>query len=262
MLSGKEYFRFMRPFLTEKSCLKCHAVQGYKEGGIRGGISISILMDPLRAIERSRIAELTFAHGFLWAIGLTALGISARRLRKQTLQREKAEEEIRTLSIADPLTGLHNRRGFLAFAEQQLKLSNRTKRKLILFFADLDGLKWINDTLGHEQGDKALIEAASVFRETFRSSDIIARLGGDEFAILALDPEDIDPKIITNRLQDRVQMHNSRADRKYKLSTSIGYAFYDPENPSSIDELLTSADTLMYEQKKNNKFQAPGPHGS
>ncbi len=158
--SGKEYFRFMRPFVTEKSCLKCHEFQGYKEGDIRGGISVSIPMEPLRAIERSRMVELTLAHSFLWIIGLTGIGIGTRRLWRQTLQREKAEEELLVLSITDQLTGLHNRRGFLTLAEQQLRLSDRTKDRMLLFLADMDGLKWINDTLGHKEGDNALMEMA------------------------------------------------------------------------------------------------------
>lgn len=255
-LSGKEYFRFMHPFVTEKSCLKCHAAQGYKEGDIRGGISISIPMEPLREIEHSRSVELAFAHGFLWMLGFAGIGIGTRRLRRQTLQREKAEEEITILSMTDQLTGLNNRRGFLTLAEQQVKVLERAKRKLMLFFADLDGLKWINDTLGHKEGDKAIIEAASVFKETFRLSDIIARMGGDEFAILAIDPEENDPGIITNRLQKQIDMRNNQANRKYKLSISVGYSFFDSENPSSIDELMASADQLMYEQKKCKKSRS------
>lgn len=253
MMSGKEQFRLMMPFVTEKACLKCHAVQGYKEGDIRGGISVSIPMAPLRSIERSRIAGLAVAHGFLWIMGLTGLGIGARRLRSQTLQREKLEENLLTLSITDPLTDLRNRRGFLSFTEQQLKVSDRTKKRLILFFADLDGMKQINDTLGHEDGDKALIEAAFVFKEAFRSSDIIARMGGDEFAILAIDTEEINPAIIINRLQNRIDAHNKEPERKYMLSISTGYSIYDPENKSSIDELMASADKMMYAQKKNKK---------
>ncbi|MCX5830675.1 MAG: diguanylate cyclase [Deltaproteobacteria bacterium] len=252
-ISGKEYFRFMRPFITEKACLKCHAAQGYKEGDIRAGISISIPMKPLRAIERSRMAELTLAHGFLWMIGLVGIGAGARRLQRQTLMREKLEEELRSLSITDPLTGLNNRRGFLSLAEQQLKLSNRNMRGVQLYFADLDGLKWINDTLGHEEGDKALIEAAIVFKETFRTSDIVARLGGDEYAALAVDIPDANSEIFTARLQSLIEIRNNQGNRKYRLSISVGCSYYDPENPCSIDELMASADKLMYEQKQNKK---------
>ena len=187
MISGKEYFRFMRPFVTEQSCLKCHAIQGYKKGDIRGGISVSIPMEPLRAIEKTRIIELTLAHGFLWLFGLIGIGAGTQRLRRQTVLREKFEEELLSLSIKDPLTGLHNRRGFLSLAEQQLKLSARNKRGVLLYFADLDGLKWINDTLGHQEGDNAIIEIATILKEASRESDIIARLGGDEYAVLAID---------------------------------------------------------------------------
>jgi diguanylate cyclase (GGDEF)-like protein len=253
MTSGKEYFRFMRPFVTEKDCLKCHAAQGYKEGDIRGGISISIPMEPLRAIERSRMAELTIAHSFLWIIGLAGIGAGTRRLRRQTLLREKLEEELLSLSITDPLTGLHNRRGFLSLAGQQLKLSDRNKRGVLLYFADLDGLKWINDTLGHEEGDEALIEAATVLKETFRASDIIARLGGDEYAALAIDITNANTEIFTSRLQSLIDTRNNQENRRYRLSISVGCSYYDPENPCSLDELMAHADQLMYEQKQNKK---------
>jgi diguanylate cyclase (GGDEF)-like protein len=171
-------------------------------------------------------------------------------------ERKRLEDEILTLSITDQLTGLHNRRGFLSLAEQQLKLSARNKRDVLLFFADLDGLKWINDTLGHEEGDKALLEAATVFKETFRTSDIVARLGGDEYAALAVDITEANSEILTARLQSLINARNNLENRGYRLSISVGCAFYDPEHPCSLDELMASADKLMYEQKQNKKGQA------
>jgi diguanylate cyclase (GGDEF)-like protein/PAS domain S-box-containing protein len=173
--------------------------------------------------------------------------------------RKRLEEEILTLSITDQLTGLHNRRGFLSLAGQQLKLSDRNKRGVMLFFADLDGLKWINDTLGHEEGDKALMEAAIVFKETFRTSDIIARLGGDEYAALAVDITETKSEIFTARLQNLVDRKNRQDERRYRLSISVGCSFYDPEHPCSIDELMASADKLMYEEKQNKKKMIQQP---
>jgi diguanylate cyclase (GGDEF)-like protein/PAS domain S-box-containing protein len=167
--------------------------------------------------------------------------------------RKKMEEEIISLSIIDQLTGLHNRRGFLSLAEQQFKLSDRIGKGMMFLFADLDGLKWINDTLGHEEGDKALVEAAEVLRETFRNSDIIARLGGDEYAVLATNVADFNSEPIISRLQSRVDKRNSCNNRKYRLSISSGCSYYDPENPCSIDELMASADRLMYENKQRKK---------
>ena len=155
--------------------------------------------------------------------------------------------------MTDQLTGLHNRRGFLTLAEQQLKLSDRTKKGVLLFFADLDRMKWINDTLGHKEGDNALIEVTTVLNEEFRSSDIIARMGGDEFAVLAIDATEGNAEIHITRLQDHIDLHNRGENRKFKLSISIGYSYYDPENPSSVDELIVQADKRMYDQKRNRK---------
>ena len=252
-ISGNEFFRIMHPFVTEKSCLKCHAAQGYKEGDIRGGISVSIPMAPLRNIEQSRIMELSFAHFFLWVIGLTGIGVGTKRLRVQTQKREKAEEAIRSLSITDELTGLYNRRGFLTLVQQQLKIAERMKKGIHIFFADLDKMKWINDTLGHEKGDQALIETAVILKDTFRASDIVARMGGDEFAVLAIEAAEVEPEILTQRLQNHIDSHNNRENREYVLSISIGCAYYDPAVPCSIDELMTQADKRMYENKQNKK---------
>ena len=166
---------------------------------------------------------------------------------------KEMEEEIRTLSLTDPLTGLYNRRGFLALAEQQLKIAKRTKIGLLLLFADLNGMKWINDNLGHKKGDEALIEAANVLKNVFREADIVARVGGDEFSVLALGIKMEDSRIIEDRLQYQIGVNNSRENRDYALSMSVGMAYNDPENPSNIDELMSHADALMYEQKKGKR---------
>ncbi len=168
-------------------------------------------------------------------------------------EKKKMESEILALSITDPLTGLHNRRGFLSLATQQLKVAERDKSEMMLLFADLDGLKWINDTLGHEEGDKALAEASAVLRESFRTSDIVARLGGDEFAALAVDTTEADARIITARLQALIDAKNRQENRKFALSISVGCSCYDPSHPCTIDELIVSADKAMYEQKQCRK---------
>lgn len=170
------------------------------------------------------------------------------------------EEEIRSLSITDPLTGLLNRRGFLTLAKQQLKISDRGKSGMSLFFADLDAMKWINDTLGHGEGDRALIEMATILKETFRSSDIIARIGGDEFAVLTVQAPETNPENHIARLQHRIDARNQRESQKYRLSLSVGSSFYDPGNPCSLDELITHADNLMYGCKKHKKKRDPRTH--
>ena len=126
-------------------------------------------------------------------------------------------------------------------------------KALLLFYIDLDGMRWINDNMGHKEGDNALIEVAAVLGETFRSSDIIARMGGDEFAVLAIDIEEGNTDIHMARLQDEIDIHNGRENRRYRLSISVGCSCYDPENPCSIDNLMASADEQMYSEKRRKR---------
>jgi diguanylate cyclase (GGDEF)-like protein/PAS domain S-box-containing protein len=167
--------------------------------------------------------------------------------------RKRTEEALRTLSLSDELTGLYNRRGFFTFAEQQLKIANRMKKKILLLFADLDDLKWINDNFGHNEGDFALIELANILKKTFRESDFIARIGGDEFVVLAAETEENNAEALTVRLLQGIRTYNVKSSRGYNLSISIGISRYDPDYPCSVDELLAKADRLMYKQKKKNR---------
>ncbi|MBI3319769.1 MAG: diguanylate cyclase [Candidatus Omnitrophica bacterium] len=173
------------------------------------------------------------------------------RALQYAMTRHQLQEELRALSLIDELTGLHNRRGFLALAQQQVKLANRTKRPFLLLMADVDGLKTINDTCGHATGDLALTETATVLKATFRDSDIVARLGGDEFAALLIEADArADSALITERLHQQLTALNAQPNRRHLLSISAGIALYDPHHPSSIEELLTQADALMYSQKR------------
>jgi diguanylate cyclase (GGDEF)-like protein/PAS domain S-box-containing protein len=168
-------------------------------------------------------------------------------------ERKQMEEEIRALAITDALTGLYNRRGLSTLAEQQLKVANRLNSEILVIFADLDGMKWINDNLGHLAGDQALIETATILKNTFRKSDIIARHGGDEFIILALGANYTSFDILIKRIQEHINSHNAQENRSFKLSVSIGTALYDPQSPCSIDELITQADKTMYKHKQDKR---------
>ena len=171
---------------------------------------------------------------------------------RDATERRRTEEEIRLMAIIDTLTGLYNRRGFITLAEQQMKTAVRSRNKLLLFFIDLDGLKFINDTLGHEEGDNAIKRASTILKRTFRESDIITRLGGDEFAVLVADNVEL-PEVIMKRLQRKTDDENTVSDLPYQISMSIGVADYDPSAPCSIHELMSRADESMYKQKKEKK---------
>jgi diguanylate cyclase (GGDEF)-like protein len=160
------------------------------------------------------------------------------------------EEELRKLSFTDELTNLYNRRGFMTLAEQQIKMANRLDRELLLISADLDDLKVINDTFGHQEGDRALIDVAVILKDTFRSSDIIARIGGDEFTALQMKSPENNITVTSDRLQEAITRHNEGTDRSYTLSISVGTEIYDPQKPKPLDQLMAVADKKMYEQKK------------
>jgi two-component system, cell cycle response regulator len=178
-----------------------------------------------------------------------ALGHSIRF----ALARQDSIKQLRTFSLMDELTGLYNRRGFLALAEHQLKLADRTGQSLLLAFVDVDGLKTINDLLGHQRGDLALIETAHVLKEAFRETDILARLGGDEFVALLVCSGKTQPEALIRQFRKTLEKHNSYGKRNFKLSASIGVALSDPLSPSSIGELLEKADELMYAQKNSGR---------
>jgi len=166
---------------------------------------------------------------------------------------KQLEEKLRALTLTDELTGLYNRRGFFALVEPLLKLAKRQKKTLYMLYADMDKLKEINDTFGHQEGDLAIKDMASIFRATYRESDIIARISGDEFVVIPVEGVGNDSSGIENRLQEKVENHNAKGERQYKLSISCGIAHYDPLIPTSIDELLVQGERLMYEQKKRKK---------
>ncbi|HPL68044.1 MAG TPA: sensor domain-containing diguanylate cyclase, partial [Smithellaceae bacterium] len=184
--------------------------------------------------------------------------VGFRGIIRDITERKRTEEQIRLLAIVDTLTGLFNRRGFITLAEQQLKTAYRTEKKQLLFFIDLDGLKVINDTYGHDEGDHALQKTAMILKQTFRESDIIGRLGGDEFAVLVVDDDELQKNIL-KRLKERIKEESTVSDVSYKISMSIGVAEYDPSRPCKVEELMLEADRLMYIQKKEKK-QAGGYH--
>jgi len=159
-------------------------------------------------------------------------------------------EKLHTISLRDDLTGLYNRRGFFTLAEHLLRTAKRQQTGLSILYCDLDDLKGINDALGHQKGDWALIDTANVLKETFRDSDIIARIGGDEFIVMPIETTEESLEIVVNRLQRAVETDNARSKREYRLSISTGAAYFDPWSPITIDELLSQADKSMYKQKR------------
>lgn len=184
--------------------------------------------------------------------------ISVVRMVKRHIEiRERMEERLREQSIRDGLTGLLNRRGFLALAQQEMKTALLTGKTVGVLYADLDNLKQINDRFSHGEGDRALVETAQLLEECFRVTDIQGRLGGDEFAIFISGAGRDELRIMVDRFHKTVETANTDKRLPFRLSVSVGVEFCEPENPKTIEELLALADADMYEQKRKKKSGNP-----
>lgn len=179
-------------------------------------------------------------------------GMSLSRSICYALVRHKNEESLKRLAMLDDLTGLYNRRGFFSLSQQTIKLAQREDKTLLIMMVDLDGLKQINDTFGHSEGNHALIVTATILKDTFRKSDIVARLGGDEFAVLAIQASGDDVQGIKARIQESVDTFNDTSN-SYELSISMGITQLASRSYISLEELLAEADRGLYEHKRSKQ---------
>ncbi len=162
------------------------------------------------------------------------------------------EMEIHDLSLRDALTGLYNLRGFYLLAEQALRLAQRSGLPFTVIFVDLDNLKRINDTLGHDTGSQFLAETAAILSDAFRESDVLGRVGGDEFAVAGQFGQ-LAVSLAIERLEAAVERRNAELNLTLPLSFSIGYSISASARHESLDELISRADREMYRNKRERK---------
>jgi diguanylate cyclase (GGDEF)-like protein len=174
---------------------------------------------------------------------------SLARAVRYAIERQSLISELRRMVLVDELTGVYNRRGLITFGEHEIKVAARQKTPFLLLFLDIDDFKRINDTFGHAEGDKALADTADILRGTLREADLIGRIGGDEFCILSPGGTEMAGGLMS-RLKSAVDKHNREGGRPYTLEFSVGTALFDPEQPTTMEELLDQADREMYEQKR------------
>jgi two-component system, cell cycle response regulator len=141
----------------------------------------------------------------------------------------------------------------LALSPQHLELGRRGTHDLLVFMGDLDDLKGINDTSGHSAGDQAISAAADVLRATFRSSDVIARVGGDEFAVVAIEDGEQTAERLLQRLAQRLEEQNQKGLYPFRLGISMGWTRLRPKETESLEDLMQTADQMLYQQKKKKK---------
>jgi len=162
------------------------------------------------------------------------------------------ERRLRNASITDELTGAYNLRGLFLHGKQALLDAKRSTVPLTVLFIDADGLKNVNDSLGHDAGSQLLCDIVTLMRNNFRDSDIISRVGGDEFVVIAHSQEDeIVPAV--QRLNKAADGINTSGNKPYKIGFSIGKVMFDPHSTESLEDLLSRADAAMYQNKKERR---------
>ncbi len=161
---------------------------------------------------------------------------------------------ISKLNIIDPLCKIYNRSGFTQNAEEIFKSCISDKRRMMISFIDLDGLKSINDNYGHKEGDFAIQMVAEAISSCCRrGGDICARLGGDEFIVLCVNTPDNFESILEKRFQSILDSINEKVKKPYPISASIGSVALTPTETDMLSDIITQADAKMYEVKKQKK---------
>jgi diguanylate cyclase (GGDEF)-like protein len=211
----------------------------------------------LREVGRARMvnAELIPEHYATAVLTASMIIVAFACLIFLARQINRMQEEIQHLSLRDELTGVYNVRGFHLLAEQALRLARRAQQPFCVLFVDLDGLKKINDKLGHEIGSAMIAEAAQLLNAVFRETDVIGRVGGDEFVVAGQFDGDAILSAI-ERVQDAVRTANEEEGRRFKLSLSIGFAANEGNPGETLKSLMTRADAVMYDVKRLKKQTA------
>jgi len=162
--------------------------------------------------------------------------------------------KIQALSVTDELTGLFNRRGFFQFALSRMHfLSRNPDIVTVVLLMDMDGLKHINDTYGHTEGDIAISALAGVLKKTLREVDIIGRLGGDEFVVFSSVSSLHDNQVIIDRIREGLDDYNSRHSHPYKLAASMGCVILNEATQECLEAAIHDADGALYEEKSEKR---------
>jgi len=198
------------------------------------------------------LAPLPAVHG-LAALGALGLTMVVRTLRSAAMDKERYEDDLAKRAYHDPLTGLANRAAFLARLERVVARGRRQPRPFAVLFLDLDRFKAVNDRLGHDTGDRLLVEVAERLTACLRADDTLARMGGDEFTVLMEDMAARDEAVqVAERVLDSLRRPFLLAGQALSVSTSIGIVVSDGDETAPGD-LLCQADLAMYRAKEKGR---------
>ncbi len=251
MINGTRYFRYMGPLQTVNSCLPCHASQGYKEGDIRGGISISIDAEEVsHKIARARFFMVITGIGVILLIIAAILYISTYFIRDL----QHAQQQLRKMALYDSLTALYNRMSGIRLLHGEIARCKRQNGILCISLIDLDHFKNINDTYGHQTGDEVLKLFAGLLTEVTREYDVACRYGGEEFLIVMPGACLDNAMQVVTRLQEKLRSTSlKRKNTEIKVNFSAGIT--ELTEKDSLDSLIARADSLLYDAKDSGRDQ-------
>jgi diguanylate cyclase (GGDEF)-like protein len=193
--------------------------------------------------RESQNESLLLLQAFMGVVSVMTLTLAS-----EVSERRQVEEQLRRLSVSDPLTGIANYRQLIAVLEWEINRSERTGRPFALVFLDVDGLKDINDRHGHVAGSRALCRVARELQVSSRSMDTAARFGGDEFALVLPEIDEAEAWRAARRVSEQLTLDGETPP----VSVSLGVAVY-PRDGATADELLGAADRILYEMKARGK---------
>ncbi len=174
---------------------------------------------------------------------------------KESFKRVELEEKLRKMAIYDKLTGCYNRHYLNHIIEREIKQSKRYKNNIGVMMIDLNDLKQINDKFGHNIGDFVIRKVADIILYTIRESDVAIRYGGDEFLVI-MPRTGEEAEILKKRLNNNIREWNlNSSNLPFPISIAIGYSYWQPESKKSIEDVISEADKMMYEDKKRVKAQ-------
>lgn len=242
---AQEVFFYMAPLVTEKSCLSCHAKQGYREGDIRGGISVTFPMH-----GSIPLVSLLLGHLSIAIFGITGIIIGGRRLNK-------AYTTIKQQSTTDSLTGIANRRGFSVRILEELKLSQRENTLLSVIMCDIDDFKAYNDTYGHDIGDNCLKEVANTIHSTLRRpTDFCARYGGEEFVVILPNTGYDGATAVAENIRlhiEKLKIPHTKSSTTGFITISLGVTTSHNTSKVTHEHLVKRADIALYRAKEQGR---------
>ncbi|MBF0558120.1 MAG: diguanylate cyclase [Nitrospirae bacterium] len=241
-MNNKKYFRFMGPLHIKKDCLTCHAEMGYKEGDVRGGISVTYNIDEVINklytngifITTSAIATIVLLLSVLWLL-----------TKRLMLKISDTRKELEVMAITDTLTETYNRRYLMERFEEEFDRAKRLQKGLACMLLDVDRFKSINDKHGHQIGDEVLREIADSIKRSVRKYDIVARYGGEEFMVVSPETGLDSAMLLAERIRSEIK---SITIKEIKVTSSIGVTTFRTSD-ENIDDIIRRADENLYAAK-------------